>query len=84
MVKVGTHPASPALLVGKKKADADFKISFARRRSRRAASADLGSECDLLGELLGFGFDEPDAGLVEAVGTHVTSGDGPFVVLFGE
>ena len=45
--------------------------------------ADLGSECDILGELLGFGLDEPDASLGEAVEAHVTAGDGPLVVLFG-
>ena len=32
---------------------------------------------------MGFGFEEPDAGLVEAVDAHVASADGPFVVLFG-
>lgn len=45
--------------------------------------ADSGSGCGLLGELWGFWFDEPDAGLGEAVEARVTTGDGPLVVLFG-
>ena len=45
--------------------------------------ADLGSVCDLLAELVGFGLEEPDAGLGQAVGAHVASTDGPLVVLFG-
>ena len=43
--------------------------------------ADLGSVCDLLAELVGFGFEEPDAGLGQAVGAHVAAGDGPFELL---
>jgi len=33
---------------------------------------------------LGFGFEEPDAGLVEAVEAHVAAGDDPLVVLLGQ
>ena len=46
--------------------------------------ADLGLESHLCDWLFGFRFEEPDAGLVEAVGAHVAAGDGPFVVLFGQ
>ncbi|HDH25049.1 MAG TPA: hypothetical protein ENH00_02500 [Actinobacteria bacterium] len=38
----------------------------------------------LLGELVWLVVDGPDAGLGERAEAHVSAGDGPFVVLFGE
>ncbi len=39
---------------------------------------------EMRGAVLGFGFEEPDAGVGQAVAAHMASGDGPLVVLFSD